>query len=119
MDFVTMLGVLLGVSVAVERAAEIIKPLYLKIINNYLKTPRTECTKIEKEIMSILLGPVICIVAQVGIDLPGISEANIIQQILAGLVASLGSNVLHALMSIILAIKNSAETVNTTDTTNI
>jgi hypothetical protein len=40
-----------------------------------------------------------------------VNEAALIQFILAGLVASLGSNVLHAILSIILAIKNNAENI--------
>jgi hypothetical protein len=111
MDFVTLSGVILAVAVAVERAAEVIKPLYLQVKNSFTKIKYNECSKIEKEIMSILLGPVICIAAQVGVDLPGINEARIVQQVLAGLAASLGSNFLHTMLSIVLAIKNSAETV--------
>lgn len=116
MEFTTLLSLILAVSVAVERAVELIKPLYLKITNNYTKVQRIDCTKTEKTVMTILLGPIICIIAQVGIDLPGVNESNIMQQVLAGLIASMGSNVLHALMSIILAIKSSAESVNSGNT---
>jgi hypothetical protein len=47
--------------------------------------------------------------------LPGLNESTIVQQLLAGLIASLGSNVLHALMSIVLAIKDSAEGIDKTE----
>jgi hypothetical protein len=115
MDFITALSIILGAAVASERATELIKPLYLKIKNQYSKTQYAECTKTEKEVMTILVAPLICIVARIGIDLPGLNESTIVQQLLAGLIASLGSNVLHALMSIVLAIKDSAEGIDKTE----
>jgi hypothetical protein len=113
MDLITTLGIVAATAVAVERGVTVIKPLYLKVKNTFAKTPATECTKTEKEIITVILGPVICIVAQIGIDIPGVTENAYVQYVLAGLLASLGSNVLHALLSIILAIKNSAEEIKT------
>lgn len=107
---VALLSVLLGISVAVERAIEIVKPLYLQIKVALFRKEYTECSKVEKEVMSILIGPVVCIIAQVGIDLPGVNESAVLQQVLAGLITSLGSNVLHAVLNIIIAIKDAAET---------
>jgi len=111
MDFVTTITSLAFTSIAVERAVTVIKPLYLKIKNAFVKKQSEECTKTEKEILTILVGPAVCIVSGFGIDIPGVNESTLIQQAIAGLIASLGSNVLHALMSIILAIKDSAESI--------
>lgn len=109
MYFVDLLPVLLAAAVALERLIEIIKPLCLKIKNVFTKVEYQECGKTEKIIMSILLGPVLCILAQIGIDVPKVNEAAVIQYILAGLIISLGSNFLHVLLSIIVAVKDAAE----------
>lgn len=111
MDMVTSLGVLLAVSIALERLIVFIQPFYLQIKTVILGKTYTECTAAEKRNMAILLGPVLCILAQIGIDLPQINEAAIIQYILAGLVASLGSGTLHALYNIVVAIQKNAENI--------
>ena len=116
MDLASLLGVLLAVSIGLERLVEFIKPFYLQIKQVILGKKYTECTPAEKRNMAILLGPVLCILAQIGIDLPQINEAAVIQYILAGLVASLGSGTLHALYSIVVAIQKNAEALrNPTD----
>jgi cobalamin biosynthesis protein CobD/CbiB len=109
MDMATLLGVLLAVSIALERLIVFIQPFYLQIKAVILGKTYTECTAAEKRNMAILLGPVLCILAQIGIDLPQINEAAIIQYMLAGLVASLGSGTLHAIYSIVVAIQKNAE----------
>ena len=109
MDIITVLTIILAVAIAVERVAGGIKPLYLQVKNTFAKRKYLECSKVEKEVLTILLGPVMCIIAQIGIDIPQVNEAAVIQYILAGLVASLGSNTLHALLNIVLAVKNNAE----------
>lgn len=109
MSFIDMLGVTASVAVAVERTSEIIKPIYLKIKNCILKTEFIECSSTEKSIMSIILGILICILTHVRVDIPGINEASLLQEILAGLISSLGSNVLHNILSILTAIKNTTE----------
>jgi hypothetical protein len=111
MDFTTLLGIIVAAAIALERLVEVIKPFYLQIKNYFLGKKYEACSETEKKVMTILLGPVMCIVAQIGIDIPSVNEAALIQYILAGLVASLGSNVLHAMLSIILAIKNNAENI--------
>jgi hypothetical protein len=111
MEFSVLMSIIVATAIALERLVEIIKPFYLQIKEYITGKPYTECTATEKKIMTILLGPVMCIVAQIGIDIPSVNEAALIQYILAGLVASLGSNVLHAFLSIILAIKNNAESI--------
>jgi len=109
MDFTGLLSVLIAVSASVERIAEVIKPLYLKTKNKLLKTDLTECTKVEKTIMSIVLGIFICLITNVGVDIPQVNETTVIQQILAGLISSFGSNILHTALSILTSIKNNSE----------
>jgi len=109
MDLASLLGILLAVSIGLERLIEFIKPFYLQIKTVVLGKKYPECTAAEKRNLAILLGPVLCILAQIGIDLPQMNEAAIIQYILAGLVASLGSGTLHALYSIVIAIQKNAE----------
>lgn len=111
MDITTLLGIIVAAAIALERLVEVIKPFYLQIKKYIMGKTYSECTETEKKVMTIILGPIMCIVGQIGIDVPSVNEAALIQYILAGLVASLGSNVLHALLSIILAIKNNAENV--------
>jgi len=109
MDLVSLLGVLLAVSIGLERLVEFIKPFYLQIKAVIFAKKYYECTAAEKRNMAILLGPVLCILSRIGIDLPQINEAAVIQYILAGLVASLGSSTLHAVYNIVLAIQKNAE----------
>lgn len=105
----TALTIILAVAIAVERVIEVIKPLYLQVKNKLFGKEYPECSKTEKIVMTILLGPVMCIIAQVGIDIPKVNEAAVIQYILAGLLASTGSNVIHALLNIVVALKDAAE----------
>lgn len=107
MDIKSILTVLLAVAIATERLLEVIKPLYLKI-KNYFGS-YTECTKSEKIIMSVVTGPLLCIIAGIGIDIPGVS--HIVQAILTGLFASIGSNVIHSLLSLVVAFKDAAERI--------
>jgi hypothetical protein len=109
MDIVALLGTILAVSIGLERLVEFIKPFYLQIKSAIIGKKYSECTAAEKRNMAILLGPVLCIMARIGIDLPQINEAAVIQYLLAGLVASLGSSTLHALYNIVLAIQKNAE----------
>lgn len=109
MDIVTVLTVILAVAIATERLVEVVKPLYLKLKNRFAKTVFIECTKTEKIIMSVLIGPALCIVSGIGIDIPGIAEPVIVQAILTGLFASIGSNVIHALLGLVVAFKDAAE----------
>jgi len=109
MDIVTILGIIAGVSTSVERLAEVIKPLYLKAKSALLKKTFDECSGFEKEAITMLLGPILCISLSINI---GISVINpIMAQIFVGLLASLGSNVIHAIMSIVVAIKDNTECV--------
>jgi hypothetical protein len=111
MDITALLGVLLAVSIALERLVVFIQPFYLQLKGFIFGKKYPECTPAEKRNMAILLGPVLCILAQIGIDLPMVNEAAIIQYILAGLVASLGSSTLHSLYSIVVAVQKNAESL--------
>lgn len=103
----SVLAIVLAVAIAVERIVEVIKPLYLRAKNAVLKRNDEECTRTEKIIMTVLVGPILCIIGGVGISISGISAT--VQQILCGLIASIGSNVIHTLLNIIVAFKNAAE----------
>jgi hypothetical protein len=109
MDFAALLGVLLGVSIALERLIVFIQPFYLRIKDVVLGKHYLGVTPGEKRNMAILLGPVLCVLTKIGIDLPQVNESALIQYLLAGLVASLGSGTLHALYSILVAIQKNAE----------
>ena len=118
MDIVTVLTIVLAVAIAIERVMEIVKPLYLKVKNAFAKQVYKECDKTEKIIMTVLLGPVLCIAGGIGIDIPGITEPVIVQAVLTGLFASIGSNVLHILLSIVIAIKNATEGIRSNHSTD-
>jgi hypothetical protein len=111
MDFVTLLGILLAVSIALERLIVFIQPFYLRIKGYIMAKVYKECTAVEKRNMAIILGPVLCVLTQIGIDLPKMNEAAWIQYMLAGLVASLGSGTLHAVYNIVVAIQKNAESL--------
>ena len=117
MDLASLLGILLAVSIGLERLIVFIQPFYLLIKQVVLGKVYEECTPAEKRNMAILLGPVLCILAQIGIDLPQVNEAAVIQYILAGLVASLGSGTLHALYSIVVAIQKNTEALKNGNST--
>ena len=109
MNIETVLTIILAVAIAVERLVEVVKPLYLRVKNTILKREYRECTKTEKIIMTVLIGPVLCIISGIGIDIPGITEPVIVQAILTGLFASIGSNVIHTLLGLVVAFKDAAE----------
>lgn len=109
MNYTDLLSAIASVAVAVERATEVLKPVYLKAKNQIFKKELTECTRTEKYIMTIILGTLFCILIQVGVDIPGINEPMIIQEILAGLISSFGSNMLHIILSILTGIKDTTE----------
>lgn len=101
---------LLGVSIAVERTSEIIKGVYQQIRNRILKKDKTEeITKIEKEIISLVIGIFTCISIGYGVDIPAVDEPRLVQYLIAGSIAALGSNVIHATISLLIAIKNNIE----------
>jgi hypothetical protein len=106
----SVLTIVLAVAIATERVVEVIKPLYLKVKNFFTKkncVEYAECDKTEKIIMSVLAGPVICIVLGIGIDVSGIPV--IVQSILLGLFASVGSNAIHLIITALTALKDATE----------
>jgi Na+-translocating ferredoxin:NAD+ oxidoreductase RnfA subunit len=105
----SVLALILAVAIAIERIVEIIKPVYLKAKNAVLKKQYPECTRTEKIIMSVITGPAICLALGLTADVPGIPAAA--QSILLGLIASVGSNVIHTLISTITAIKDATESL--------
>jgi hypothetical protein len=104
-----ILTIVLAVAIATERFVEVVKSIYLKIKNHFGSFE--ECTKAEKIIMSVLVGPALCIVSGIGIDIPGIAEPVIVQAIFTGLFASIGSNVIHTLLGLVVAFKDAAESI--------
>lgn len=101
---------LLGISVTVERTTEIIKSIYRPIRNTLFKKPKEEeITKIEKEAISFLAGVGTCASIGFGVDIPGVNEGVFVQFMIAGAISGLGSNVIHAIISILVAIKNNIE----------
>jgi hypothetical protein len=112
MSIIDLFTVISAAAVTSERVVEIFKPVYLKFKNKAMKARLKDCTKLEKITMSMFFSILICILAQIGIDIPVINESHIVQQIFAGLVASYGSNVLHILLSILTIVKNNREVIN-------
>lgn len=112
MNITDMLGQTASVAVAAERATEVLKPIYLSVKNKIFKKDQTECTKLEKITMTILLCNLICIVMGISLGIPGIPNASILQNILAGLVSSFGSNILHIVINILSGVQVSVETRN-------
>lgn len=103
---------ILAVATAVERLVEVVKPLYLRIKNFFTKKADGELTKTEKITMTIIIGPVLTIVAgALGVrevsPLDGVSP--IAQWIMIGLFASFGSNIIHPVIGLIAAFKEAAE----------
>jgi predicted histidine transporter YuiF (NhaC family) len=103
----SVLTLVLAVAIATERVVEVIKPLYLKVKNFLTKNNYSECDKTEKIIMSVLAGPVICVVLGIGINISGIPV--IAQSILLGLFASVGSNAIHLIITTLTALKDATE----------
>lgn len=107
-----VLYTILAVAIAVERLVELVKPLYLQAKNTLLQKKSTELLATEKIVITIILGPMLAVVGgALGVrevsPLVGISP--IAQQIIIGLLASFGSNVIHPLIGLVVAIKNAAE----------
>jgi hypothetical protein len=107
----TILGILVLLAASVERLAEVVKPLYLKIKKLITKKEYAECDKSEKYIISIVIGVILGLVSGVNLGIAGVPIT--VQQIGAGLIASLGSNFIHTLVTLFTAFKDQAETIKT------
>lgn len=102
-----ILAIALAVAIAIERAVEVVKPLYLKTKNFILKKAYAECTKTEKIIMSVLAGPAICYSLGLTANIPYIPD--VAQPIALGIFASVGSNIIHTIISALTALKDATE----------
>ena len=103
----SILALVLAVAIATERVVEVIKPLYLKVKNFFAKGTYLECDKTEKIIMSVLAGPAICVILNIGISISGVPV--VAQSILLGLFASVGSNAIHLVITTLTALKDATE----------
>lgn len=112
MNITDLLNQTVSVAVIVERVTEILKPVYLKAKNKIFKKEYTECSKTEKITLTILFSVFICISLGIRIEIPGITKTILFQEILAGLISSFGSNILHMLLTILTGLKNTVETRN-------
>lgn len=108
----TVLGIILAVAITVERLVELVKPLFLKAKNFFTKKNSSELSISEKIAITILVGPVITLIAGVlGVQevSPLSSVPHMAQQIIIGLLASFGSNVIHPIIGLVAAFKEAAE----------
>jgi hypothetical protein len=110
MDFGTILGIASGLSLAVERAMEVVKVGYLKIKKAIL--PKASCddlTKNEKTILTIAVSIAAIFIGgqAVILPIPGVVNLSLpLQAVVTGLIVSIGSGVLHTLYGIFIAIKD-------------
>jgi hypothetical protein len=120
MDFVSILESLLILAGLVEAVSELVKTPYLQgknaVLVAYNKPKVTELSAYEKRVITVILSLIICVGAGFGIDIPSWQEPVLMQYIIAGIFASLGSNVLHLLLSIGIAIKDAIEKVKAANT---
>jgi len=113
MNITDILNQTVSIAVIVERITEILKPAYLAAKNKIFKKEQVECTKPEKITITIILSIFICISMGIGIDIPGITKTSLLQEILAGLISSFGSNILHIFLTILTGVKDTIETGST------
>lgn len=107
-----VLSTILAVSIAIERLVELVKPLYIKAKNCITKRHDIEPTQTEKIVITIIIGPVVALVAgALGVQevSPFANVSPIAQQILIGFIASFGSNVIHPIIGLVAAFKDAAE----------
>ena len=113
MDFGTMLGMASGLSLAVERAMEVVKIGYLKIKKAIF--PKMECSELtvnEKVMLTITtsIGAVFIGGQSVILPIPGVVKLPLpFQQIITGLILSIGSGVLHTAYEMFRSIKDNIE----------
>jgi hypothetical protein len=121
-DFIAIFTSLLLIAGVVEALMEVLKGPYVQIKNIFLviakKALAKEMSAYEKRFLTLLLGVLICLAAGFGVDIPAWSEPLWFQCILAGILVSLGSNMLHLLLSIAVAIKDAVEKVKQANNTS-
>lgn len=108
---IAMLNTLLVVAMGIERVTEILKKFYIPIYNKIFKTEKVDMSIAEKQFLSLVIGLASCIALEIGIDIPNVNELPIVQQILAGTVASIGSNMIHSILGVVVAIKNNLSNI--------
>jgi ABC-type polysaccharide/polyol phosphate export permease len=101
------LNTLLVTAIGVERITEIVKNFYLPVKSKVLKKEYTVITPQEKQFISLCVSIVICLSLGIGFNIPGVLESLLVQQLLAATVASVGSNMIHSILGVIIAIKKS------------
>lgn len=120
MDFGEILGMASALSLAIERSMEVVKIGYLKI-KKYI-FPKAACEDVtpnEKIILTIATSIAAVFIAgeSVVLQIPGVIILPLpLQQVITGLVISVGSGVLHTLYGMFIAIKNNIETSQNGDT---
>ncbi len=116
MDFGSILGMASGLSLAIERAMEAVKIGYLKIKNViFPKLNYTEITVNEKIILTI--GTSIAAIFIGGsalvLPIPGVLSLPLwLQQVITGLIISMGSGILHTAFVIFKSIKDNIESAS-------
>ena len=102
-----------ALSLAVERSMEIVKIGYLKIKKSIF--PKKECAELspnEKIVLTIGVSIAGVFIAgeAVVLQIPGVVLLPMpLQQVITGLIISIGSGVLHTLYGMFVAIKNNME----------
>lgn len=112
-DFGTILGLASGLSLAVERSMEVVKIGYLKIKKGIF--PKLECTELsanEKIVLTIAVSIASIFIGgqSLVLQIPGVILLPMaLQQVVTGLIISIGSGVLHTLYTMFIGIKNNIE----------
>lgn len=104
---ISQLITLTALATSVERLVQIGKPIYLQLKNRIIKKEYKDITGYEKETLAVVISIGACILTQFKIEIPGINTPVMLQYILTGLITSLGSGLLHNLVNLVIAIKDS------------
>lgn len=113
MDFATILGMASALSLAVERAMEVVKIGYLKIKKRvFPKKESTELAPNEKIVLTIAVSIAGVFIGgnSVVLQIPGVILLPLpLQQVITGLIISIGSGILHTAYEMFVAIKSNME----------
>lgn len=108
-QIIVQLTTLSGISIVVERTTQLVKTGYLQLKNAAFKKNDPDISAFEKEILAIIVGIATCFTVGFGINLPNVVTPVFASYVLAGVIVSLGSNVIHALVTILITVKNNLE----------
>jgi len=106
-DITIALTAITTIAVVVERTTQLIKPIYMKIKNKIMIKQVEELSAMEKETISIVVGILLCLLSNTGVPLS--NQTEYINCIIAGLISSLGSNVLHSIIAMLTITKTNME----------